>query len=184
MGRAKKVIFDLEQFKYLDELKLSFPQLVLGIHIPTHKFDSDFPPQDYKFKAGRQWHKIAHQTSGLGRKPFYLIGTILSPRDEGAISDVESVFKYTNVGMTSVELYTLNKYAKELDDNLKVGCNESYHFLAEGLYPIDLVFLPKMAKDSIDVSKLDDFVIWDSGMQRATSSINRWSLYILGKNSS
>lgn len=182
MARKKRPSLELEQFRYPDDLGLKLPQLVLGIHVPVHQFQSDYPPRDYAFQPGRKWLKLAHETAGFGRKPVYLVATVLASREAETLGGFASCWRGSNVGACEPSLSTLNAYSDHLKRALKVACNESHHLLAEGLYPIDTCFLPDVATDAIDPTKLDDLIEWDSGAQRAAGCVGRWSLAILARS--
>lgn len=176
----------IEQFKYVDDLGLSLPQLVLGIKIPRQKFGGDYPATDYNFKLGRSWLKIAHQTAGIACKQHYIVGTVLKPKSVSvamSLSALDSRWYGSNVGALGCSLDNLIVYRSQLRELFNVDCNESHGDFEEGFAPIDVEFLPAMAADKLDPATLDDLIVWKSGWERSIGCLARWGLWVLCRNS-
>jgi hypothetical protein len=187
MARIKKkrnTDLEIEDFKYLSDLNLALPQLVLGIEFPKASFGSEYQ-KTYKFKPNRQFHKIVHETRGMSRNQRYLIGTLLTPKPEflKSIENLADDWFETGTGaVKDVSLSSINSYSKELKMTLKADCNSCWRSFEEAYYPIDAEYAHFLAVDLLP-KNLDDLIDFDSGYERAIDSINRWKLVILGKNS-
>lgn len=112
-------------------LDLPLPALVLGISEPGY---------DYRFKPGRKWLKIAHQSGGVSCNQWRIIGSVLtlSPEAEKGAKRLASRFYNSNIYRSQITLDQLNSYRAALKELLGVDCNESYGSFEEGIYPIDL----------------------------------------------
>ncbi len=176
-----------EDFKYPDQLGLRLPQLVLGIHIPQARFESDFPPVAYRFKPGRKWLKIAHETAGEGKHVAFWNATLLTLRP-GLQDGVDRLLRNwhgSSVGVGGVRLCELRSYNDDLKRLFEVECDLSWPLFATGQYPIDTDHLDAMVNVPPDIraGHLDDLIDFDSGQDRARASLGRWSLAILARNS-
>ncbi len=183
MARKVAATLTVEDFKYLDELGFPLPQLILGIEVDRSRLTGE--QLDYKFKPGRQWHKIAHQTAGHACAQHYIVGTLLKPKTpqiQKGIAALNDKWLDSDAGVFGVSLEEVLTYRQDLKTLFGADCNQSYSKFEEGFYPLDLEFLPKLAADSLDVEKLDDMVEWPSGFARMCGMVGRWSLLIAGEN--
>jgi hypothetical protein len=168
---------DIEQFKYLDQLGLPFPQLVLGIKVPQDAFNEEYGWREIRFKPGRRWVKIAHQTCGVFCRQHYYIGTILTPSER--LKTNLHLFHWP----LPEGLDGLTKYRENLQVALQADCNDCYKNLEEAHYPIDVKFATKLAIDA-PPCELDELIDWESGLERARGAMGRWNLVVLGNNRS
>ncbi len=178
---SKNTVLDIGDFKYLPSNEL--PKLVLGIKVPLSAFDEDVSSFNYEFAPGKDWHKIAHQTAGMGCHQKYLIGTFLTPKSEftfGAMKNICDGWLGRNTGIGGTTLREINDYSAKLR-LLQACCERSYADLEEGYYPIDIEYVKKFT-DDVFPENLDDLIIWRDGFHRAGNS-RKFVLAILGKNS-
>lgn len=183
--KKAKSSLNIEDFKYLNNLLLPYPQLVLGIKIPQESFRSEYFPRVYNFKPGREWLKIAHQTGGLSCHQHYFVCTLLTPKSANVFDSYQKLadkWYGTNAGIGGISLEEAIAYQNDLKQLLKVNCNVSWCMLEEGLYPIDAKYTSDLALDDLP-KDFDELIDFKSGLERASGSINRWSLVVLGKNS-
>ncbi len=182
MSRSpKRQYLQIEQFQSADALGITLPQLVLGISIDYRELTGD-SRCDYRFKSGRQWHKLAYQTCGVAAKQRYLIGTLLRPSERAAkgIPELTQTWRATSVGAEQVTLTQLGAYRDTLRHCLGVDCNLSYGSFAEGSYPADLCHIGALAADQLP-NPLDDLMEWDTGFDRMAFG-NRWTLAVIAPN--
>lgn len=184
---AQRPILNYADFNYLDmDLRVTLPQLVLGIKVHDYQFKSESPFRSYKFKPGRKWINIAHQTSGIMCGQFYMIGTLLEPKSVEVLRGMQQLgakWLDSNVGWGTPYIDTLIEYRDDLTRLLKADCNRSHGDFAEGIYPVDLEFLPNLAANCPDINVLDEEIEWESGLDRCVGSIGRWSCYVMAENS-
>jgi hypothetical protein len=180
---GKRDILSIEDFKSLDDLGLPLPQLILGIEVNAKSFGSDYPPRSYRFRPGRQWLNITHQVAGHGYKQRYVIGTPLVPTPAAKLgmSRLCSEWYDSDIGVGHIQFADLLLYRDNVKTWLGADCNLSYEGFAEAIYPIDVEYTSKLAADVLP-NDPDELVDWESGMERASGSMNRWSLVVLGKN--
>lgn len=182
-GRKKKDRGELklEDFKYHDSLGLTLPQLVLGIEVdPTSEYS-----KDYKFKPGRKWIKLAHQTAGHACNQHYLICTVLQPKSVEVLQKMQQLanqWEDSQAGCWTNSLETVLAYRASLKNLLGVDCNFCHKKFEGGIYPIDTEFLEKLTDEKFP-KDLDDLIEWDSGWERGLGCIGRWGLFVLGPNS-
>lgn len=174
----------VEKFKYVDQIGLTLPLLVLGVRVKDWEFKDEENARDYKFAKTRTWHRIVHQTAGLACHQKHLTGTIITPKTGEVamgLSGIATEWYDSNVGIGGASLENILKYRESL---LKIGldCNYSYPDFEEGFYPIDPEYARQISAEPLP-SNLDDLIEWDSGLSRAIGSINRWGLWVLGPNS-
>jgi len=159
-----------ERCKHLNEDKL--PVMVLALS-----------NSDYKLKRGmREWKYICHQTEGNACHANYMRGTILEPKQKTlkAMQKINDSWLNSGCGTWGTRLDEINKYRRQLKRLLDVDCDDSYKIFGEGIYPIDcdVKNIRKLCKDKIPDS-LDYFL----SEKDLFGMLNRWNLYILGKNS-
>lgn len=170
----------IEAFHSAASIGLTLPKLVLAIEVDPR---SEYA-RAYRFKAGRTWHPIAHQTAGFRRHPRYLYATPLVPRAPEVFAGLAALARKwagSQAGCYGVTLATVNAYATDLQRLLNAGCNVSHPGFAEGFYPIDLDHLGAIAADNLP-AQLDDLVVWKSAFEQAADSNGRWKLAVLGEN--
>ena len=185
---VKQPTLKIEDFHYLDERAVSLPQIVLGIKVHRECFSTDYPPRKYTFVSGApKFQNIVHQTSGIGCGQFYVTGTFLQPKSAEILSALKEIggrWADTSVGaLRSPTIIEINEYEKDLQWYLGASANRTHRDLCEGLYPIDLEWLPRVAVGYPDLDHLDDLIEWDSGLSRAMGSVGRWGAWVLGTNS-
>ena len=169
-------------FEHLDHT--SFPVLVLGIKYHNWMIKDNYE-QKYTFRQGREWKTIAHQTAGHACHQHYMIGTILKPKNVDILQSMNELTSHwlnSDCGVFGVGLEDINLYERQLQRHFGLTCNFSYRDFEEGIYPIDCTpeALKKMAEDP--PSYLDGEIIWENDLDKIAGSINRWRLWILGKN--
>ena len=171
----------IEDFKYLDSI-CSSPELILGLQFDKKNF-SEYPPKKLRFKSGREWLNIAHQTAGMACHQHYFTGTILKPKPltKLVMDRISGSWLNSNVGLGGITLTDANQYRNDLKTLLKVDCNNSWQSFEEALYPIDVEFLGDLTDEKFP-KDLDDLIEWRDGFERACGCIGRWGIYILGKN--
>lgn len=184
----KQPTLKIEDFHYLDERAVSMPQIVLGIKVYRECFSTDYPPRRHTFVNGApKFQNIVHQTSGIGCGQFYVTGTFLQPKSAeilSALKEIEKKWLDSNIGaLGGATLEQLNDYESDLQRLFGASANHSHRDFCEGLYPIDLRYLPRIAAEHPDMDHLDDLIEWDSGLSRAMGSVGRWGAWILGTNS-
>ncbi len=166
----------MEDYKYLEPEQL--PCLVLAI-VQTPQY-----PKSYNFKPTHNWVKIAHQTAGNGCHQVYMNAIVLKCRDFDKINTLAKHYDNTCMNMLGLSLNEIVAYRKYINDTLNVDCNESYHYLEEGIYPIDATTenIKKLCKDNLP-KDLDNLIDWrDDKVGKYAGCINRWYLFILGEN--
>lgn len=188
MARAKadkRASLSIEDFRYLDDLGLASPQLILGIEVDPRSFGSDYPPRAPRFRAGRDWANLAHQTAGVACKQRFLMATVLAPTPAAtlAMARLSEARIGTGIGAGGVSLVDVLAYRDDVKRLLGADCNTSYSALAEGYYPIDVEFAYKLTTTPLPAA-LDDLVDWTDGMERARGAMGRWKLAVLGRNES
>ncbi len=177
---------DIESFRYLDDLNVALPALILGIEVPEAAFRPDSLDglrYAYTFQPGRQWLRIAHQYGPAGRRSAYYLATLLKSLDSSTQTRLEMLAGgYRTDITTDGTLYSVNAYDQDLRDTLahrQINCNHSWRDFDLGRYPIDLEHLPVLTADKLPAN-LDDLIEWQSGTQRAAGSVGRWKLLLLG----
>lgn len=167
---------DTSKYEYIPDKEL--PLLVLGIYV-YHKYN-----ERYKM-VSREWKKIAHQTAGNACHAHYIIGTILEPKPElkSKIEMINDCWLDSNCGVFGVSLDEILKYRQQLKDLFGVDCNSSYDKFEEGIYPIDCdkECLEAMTDEELP-ENLDTFIDFEKPSDKMLGCINRWDLFILGKN--
>lgn len=184
--KSEKPAINIEDFKYLSDLRIPCPQLVLGIKIPREAFRDDYPIRNYNFRNGRQWIKIAHIAGGQACHQHYFIGTLLNSKIEAIVQGgvkLSEKWYGSNIDSNNVDLGMINQYSKDLAHFIpEASCMRSWKSFEEGIYPMDVESIGKVASDKLP-SNLDELIEFKSGMDRAIGAVGRWSLVILGKNS-
>jgi hypothetical protein len=187
--KSGKSRFNFGDFKYLDELGLTMPQLVLGIEIPGSCFDDEpgWSCHQYDLKSDRNWVKIAHQTAGLACHQHWMIGTFLKPKSVELLQNMQKLsdkWLDSNAGVFGLSLAEANEYDGDLKYLFGVGCNRSWKDMEEAFYPIDCTPENIAAMtDEVLPNDLDELIEWGSGWERAIGCVNRWRLFVLGLNS-
>jgi hypothetical protein len=179
----KNVGLNIEDFKYLDKKQL--PKLILGIKIDPSEFNEELSSYGYEFTPGKEWHKIAHQSAGLGCHQHYLIGTFLKPRSllvAGGMQHLTKKWLGTNTGVGKISLQEIKNYHNDLVSIFAADCNHSFRDLNEGYYPIDLEYISRFTDEELP-KNLDDLIIWKDGFQRAAHAGKLFNLVVLGPNS-
>lgn len=175
----EKPALNIEDFKYSDQLGLTLPQLVLGIEV-TGRMD-----RTYKFKPGRAWIKLAHQTAGYACHQRYMLATILKPKSVEVLQNMQRLARMwdgSQAGCFGNSLDSVIKYRNDLKALFGADCNTCFQDLEEGFYAIDLDDMPKLIDDDLP-DELDDLVDWESGWGRAIGCVGRWSLCLISENS-
>lgn len=175
----KKPKFNFDNYKYFNDNEL--PKLILGVKInPAYPYE-----EEYKFKEGKDWIKIAHQTAGHACHQYYFIATVLTPKIEliPKIKDICDEYLDSDIGCFGVNIQELNSYVDLLKNNLDVDCNWSYDNFEEGIYPIDYsIENLKKLTDDIFPADLDRLIDWKEGLKKYIGCVHRWGIYILGNN--
>jgi len=165
-----------------------FPMLVLGYDVHWRSMDKQ---KTLTSLDGYKLDNISHQTSGVGCNQHYIIGVRLTPR-EGVLDKMSDLCKHyydCNFGMFGkVPLSEVNEYAGRIRESFGFGCNRTYRYLEEALYPIDhspealralaIDDIPDDPRDMVywgDVS--DDYVYWSERIRVD------FTIFILGENS-
>lgn len=186
---VKQPTLKIEDFHYLDERAMPMPQIILGIKVHRECFSTDYPPRRYTFVAGSpKFQNIVHQTSGMGCGQFYVTGTILQPQSVDVLRGLQEIDRKwvgSNVGaMSGATIEQINDYERDLRRLFGASANRTYRDFCEGLFPIDLEYLPCIASGCPDLSRLDDLIEWDSGLSRAAGCLGRWGAWVVGQNRS
>lgn len=173
---------DTKSFKYLEDQGIELPVLVLGIK-PTIKWDSK-ELVGHQFINPEKWLNIVHQTAGVGCHQFYCQGMILESNliAKAAIKKIAKKYYDTNIGAMGACLSDIVEYNSYLDGLLGVNCNVNYADFEEGIYPIDIEYLPKLT-DQHFPSNLDDLIKFENSFQAMCGCFFRWNIWILGENS-
>lgn len=164
---------DKDTFKYYEDHEL--PMLVLATK------------DIYNFKSSRGFIPIMHQTAGHGCHQVYIIGMALTPSpsilDKMVVLD--NRWSSTEAGNFGNSLDVILKYRRHLVTLFDVDCTLSYREFEEAIYPIDCTMdnIKKMTDDKLP-EDLDDLINWKKpgSMERFCGMLNRWHLYILGRN--
>lgn len=116
------------------------PQLLLGI--PHHPYDPRYQDLPLERFLGSGWQLIAHQHSGYACAQSYFLGRFLKPKSVDVLRAMEEIAdRYLDSLLRErgdPALDELIAYRTLLRELLDVDCSQSYGFLAEGLYPIDI----------------------------------------------
>lgn len=167
----------MDEFKYIQ--KDFEPLLVLGIKMDPNNIEH------YKFKPGKNFINIAHQTGGLSCHQHYMVGIVLKPKWHILVNMQSLVNKWldTNVGVFGAQLNDVVEYREDLKRFFQMDCNESYTDFQEAIYPIDCTHdnLRQLTDDTLP-DHLDDLIQFEDAFQSFVGSVNRWNLYILGPN--
>lgn len=172
-------------FNYPEDLGWTLPSLVLAIPVPDDAFRDDADYRGYRFKSGRTWHQLAHQTGGHACHQHYMHATLLTPLSADIQLRMNALSKQwygTNAGVFGPTLNELGSYRADLARLFGADCNVSYPSFEEGIYPIDTEHGAKLAADALP-KDLDDLIEWKDGFQRACGCIGRWKLYVISQNS-
>lgn len=167
----------LDRFRYPKEEDL--PILVLGILISPDYVRTYSAKKKYKFEC------IAHQTAGHGCHTQYIFGIRLKPYVPDTLRLIEEKFFESDIGAFGQSLDSILEYRRMIQDIFDVDCNHSYQDLEEGFYPIDFSNenLRKMAVNfKMIPDNPDKMIVWKDKMDELIGCINRWGIYILGKN--
>lgn len=171
-----------EDFTYIEDDNL--PVLILGIQIHEYAFKESQDFFKYNFKPGIESKLIAHQTAGHACHQHYFQAIILTPTLEFKNFMIELDKKYldSDLGIFGCSLNEILEYKQKLS-TIGLDCNVSFSSLEEGIYPIDTQreFFDIITTDKI-IDPLDDMIIWKDKWQEFCGFINRWGIWILGKN--
>jgi hypothetical protein len=182
--KPRRTSLILEEFTYLPPQSL--PRLVLGIHYTRADFRSDIGgPRDYRFHRPRVWERLGHETGGIGQNQHYWLATTLTPTLVAAegIRQLVRIYQGTSAGAFSAPpLHLLFRYRQDVKAFLGADVDFSHPLFEEGQLPVDVECAQRLTSDKLPPN-LDDLIEWDSGMDRAAGSLNRWSLAILHQNS-
>lgn len=159
------------KFAYPEDYGIKMPFLALTIR------------NGHSFKPGKLWIPLRHQTAGIACNQHEFIVDIVpvSEKTQEAMSIISDHFFDTNLGTLWAQLNEVNEYRKLLNTLLDVDCNNTFHDLEEGLYPIDIEGLWKLNTDY--PKDLDDFLEFKTKWDKFLGFANRWKLYIIGPNS-
>jgi len=168
-----------EEYKFLDnDYNITLPVLVLAI---TQR--PDFL-REFNFKLTRQWLKVQHQTAGYACHQVYMDATILKPREPEKLHILNREYSDSCINMWGLTLDDAVTYRQRIIDLFGVDCNDTFHYLEEGIYPIDATQenLKKLCKDRLP-KDLDNLIDWqDKTLDKMFGFIGRWQVYILGDN--
>lgn len=171
----------IEDFKYADQLGITLPQLVLGIEVDPR---SEYA-RAYKFKPGRAWLKLAHQTAGHACHQHYLYATLLQPKTVEIAQRMNILacrWHDSQVGVFGARLDTVITYRSDLQKLFEADCNDCHTKFEEGYLPIDIDYIGKLAADQLP-KDLDDLIDFASGWERGMGCVGRFGLYCLAENS-
>lgn len=178
-AKSRTPTLDIESFRYLAPTEL--PALLLGIHIPADHFREDsHHAHSYRFAGSRKWERVAHDGGGLsGERSHYWIATRLTILPEFATPLSYFLSEWT--GRLTPSLDTLMAYRAGIKRYLAgADCNDSYPLLSSNHFPLDVEGALELVADSLpSVAQLDDLLVFDSGLDRARGSLNRWNAVIL-----
>lgn len=175
------------KFGYLDyDYGLRLPQLVLA----TRDINMNF-------SSAREWLAIEHQTAGHACHHHQIIATLLEPRDEQIVKNMEELCNKwlgSNAGIFGVTLNELFEYRTDLTRlfGKQVDCNTSHENFEEAIYPIDCSSeaLRVLAEDDLPYD-LDELIDWGQAyteekrkqlLNKFVGGLSRWELLILGEN--
>jgi hypothetical protein len=165
------------------DVPIKYPALVLANPI---RQDLGREEVDYNYKPGREWLQFLHSTAGHAVRYKAMACTLLTPKPElvEKIQLISDYWKGTDTGVYNVSLDDIVEYRKQLNKELAVDCNRSYKDFAEAIYPIDArpQWIRRLVQELIP-EDLDDWIEWKDDLEKHSTSIGRWSFYILGKNS-
>jgi hypothetical protein len=170
-----------DNYQYIEDGEL--PVLVLGIPIHWQY------PETYNAKPSDefQWRKIVHQTAGYACRQHYIEGLVLpvTSKVKDFMRLIESRYIETQICQPA-RLETAVSYQAELKRMFggAVCCENSYHMLEEGIYPIDVTAEVLEILTTAKLPKeLDDLIQWESDLEQLCGILGRWHLFILGENS-
>jgi hypothetical protein len=167
-------------YKFPEDIDIDMPALALCLKPNSAQWEW--------LTETRQWHPLQMQTAGHACQQHQFLATILEPKSVAvlrAMQRLEDKWYGMNVGMWGeASLDILLEYRQSLDQELGVDCNWSYVDFEEALYPIDATkeHLEKLCTDQLP-EDLDDLITWPSDFQRFVGAMNRWHLFVLGRNS-
>lgn len=155
------------------------PMLVLGIHV-----HGDESP-DCKFKPGREWEFIEHQTAGHACHHESLMATKLIPKlsVESAMKELSDKWLESDAGVWGVSLKQIVEYNDDLKRLFGAQCQGCHTYFQEAYYPVDIEYLPLLTDEALP-KDLDDLIEWKwkDDIDKTIGMIGRWSLVILGEN--
>ncbi len=180
---AKQRPLTIEDFRYVEDLGVPLPQLILGIRIPPGAFNGDYPLRTYSFKPGRTWLNLAHETAGTAKKQRCWFATLLTPKATVSLALRALCDSHVSgdLGAWGCSLDELIEYRAKLKALLAVDCNQSHRFVEKGALPIDVEYVRRLVLDDLPTD-LDELINWDSGIDRARNCVGRWDLTVLGPN--
>lgn len=154
------------------------PRLVLAIKDLGYE-------QRFTFNERREWHRIVHQTGGLGCNHVRMWCTFLTPKPNivPILSEINDAWLDSCVGAFTVQLDDVLKYRALINEKLGVDCNGSYEDFEEAIYPIDcsIQTIRALCEDELP-DRLDDLLQFDNSFSTMLGIANRWKLFILGEN--
>ena len=162
------------QWLDLDYGLTEFPYAVLGFLLDSRWL---WRP---KFKPGRTWLNISHQTRGVCDGQQYLVGTVLSPtaKMRTAMTEIAQRWHGTNLGCHGLgpTLDDVVAYRQQLNVLLDEDCNESFQHLEEAMYPIDIgpATLANVCSDVFPADLRETF--------EPDIRTTEWRIYILAVN--
>jgi len=159
-------------------LEFTTPRVVLAIK------DHGYKPR-FTFKTGREWHRILHQTAGLGCHHVRMWCTFLTPKTDiiPILSEINATWLDSNAGVLDVRLDDVLKYRALISEKLGADCNVSYPDFEEAIYPIDCTVetIRSLCEDDLP-DDLNDLLHFDNNFNSMLGFAKRWNLYILGEN--
>ena len=159
------------------ELK-ELPKVILGFQI-KNKFDED----RLQFKSGFSARRIIHFGRTIELEPlepilFYGLEINVLPEYKELIHTLDtfnSVFmKYHKVGANFIEQY--QNHLKQFG----LSCVECYRYLKDGIFPIDLKYLPKLINNDKNLPINDLASMLEISPEQWYLNIGAFGIYVLG----
>lgn len=136
------------------------------------------------FVNPENWVSLMHQTAGYACHSYYIHAMFLAPTKkirEGLYQDILEKYNDSCIGRIA-RLKTAVEYEKLLN-KYDLSANESYEYLEEGFYPIDIDCIKKVTKDKIP-NNLQELIQKPKKKEKLWSFLNyvHFGLAILGPN--
>lgn len=136
-----------------------------------------------KFKEPKKWASIMHQTAGYACHSYYIHARFLEPKRVLQELFKELLVKYNDSCVCRIpNLKSANEYETILN-KYKLTANNSYQYLEEGFYPIDIECLKTVTNEKLP-KNLQELVVEPKKKEKLWSIFNYvdFKLAILGPN--
>lgn len=179
MKEEDKFFFFDSETPYLVLYAMAYQTPLTDVHGEDRNFEK-MP----NFVEPKDWVSIMHQTAGYACHSYYLHTRFLKPKE--VIKEElyqELLDNYNDSCISRIpRLKTAVEY-ESLLSKYNLSANESYEYLEEGFYPIDIDYLNKVTDETFP-EDLQELVKKDQKEEKLWSFLNRvhFGLAILGPN--